>query len=225
VSIDGFLVGAWTRSRLVVDGAHCVDRCQALWLQTADWYADVRMPQHAQPALHCGPEATFTRPRAFAGTSIWQPPVMTWRHQLDYLGDPITDSIPLERQGDLLIEAGSLKWAGLAIPFREEWRRISQPHDEISAEVSARRVQITIGGWRILIIDDRPEGPFRASVLTLFDGTWRTAGNLTEPRDHDEPAASGSVPPEVSAVRCEWCARAPGMPKLSSSRSAEVRTK
>ena len=63
---------------------------------------------------------------------------MSWRHQLDYLGDPITDSIPLERKGDLLIEAGRLKWAGLAIPFREEWRRISQPHDEISAEVSAQ---------------------------------------------------------------------------------------
>ena len=181
MTIDGFLVGAWSRSRLVVDGAQCLDRCRALWLQTADWYADVRMPRHSQSPFGCGPEATLTRPRAFAGTSTWQPPVMSWRHQLDYLGDPITDSIPLERKGDLLIEAGSLRWAGLAIPFREEWRRISQPHDEISAEVSARRIQITIGAWRILIIDDRPEGPFRASMLTLAHGTWRTLGNLTEP--------------------------------------------
>jgi hypothetical protein len=181
VTVGGFLIGAWTRSRLVVDGAQCLDRCQALWLQTSDSYADVRMPRNAQPLFGYGPEATLTRPRASAGTSTWQPPVMFWRHQLDYLGDPITDSIPLERKGDRLIEAGSFKWAGLQIPFREEWRRISQPDDEISAEVSARRIQITIGAWRILMIDDRPEGPFRASTLTLTDGTWRTSGNFTEP--------------------------------------------
>ncbi len=181
VTIDGFLVGAWTRARLVVDGAQCVDRCQTLWLQTPDCYADVRMPCHAPRSLDGGPGAALTRPRAFAGTATWQPPVMTWRHQLDYLGDPITDSIPLERKGDLLVEAGRLKWAGLAIPFREEWRRISQPHDEISAEVSDRRIQVTFGSWRILIIDDRPEGRFRASMLTLADGVWRTSASLTQP--------------------------------------------
>ena len=34
--VDDFLVGAWTRSRLVVDRAQCADRCRGLWLQTAD---------------------------------------------------------------------------------------------------------------------------------------------------------------------------------------------
>lgn len=203
MTIDGFLVGAWTPSRLVVDGAQCRDRCEALWLQTAHWYADVRVPRHSHPRFECGPEAAMARPRAFAGTSTWQPPVMAWRHQLDYLGDPITDSIPLERKGDLLIEAGSFKWAGLAIPFREEWRRISQPHDEICAEVSARRIQITIGVWRILMVDDRPKGLFRASMLTLADGTWRTLGNLTEPPDNDETGRFGPLPRDASTGRYE----------------------
>jgi hypothetical protein len=116
---------------------------------------------------------------------------MTWYHLLDYLGDPITDSIPLGHQGDLLIEAGSLRWAGLAIPFREEWRRISRPHDEISAEISARRIQITIGAWRILMIDDRSVGPFRASVLTLADRAWRSSGDLIEPSNDDETGRFG----------------------------------
>jgi hypothetical protein len=191
VTVDGFLVGAWTRSRLVVDGVQCVDRCQALWLQTPDWYADVRMRRRSQPPCDCGPEATLTRPRAFAGTSTWQPPVMTWYHLLDYLGDPITDSIPLERKGDLLIEAGSLRWAGLAIPFREEWRRINRPHDEISAEIGSRRIQITVGAWRILVIDDRPRGPFQASVLTLADGGWHSSGGLIEPGNDDETGRFG----------------------------------
>lgn len=181
MTVDGFLVGAWTRSRLVVDGAQCGERSQALWLQTPDCYADVQIPRHSPASSDSGPGAALTRPRAFAGTATWQHPIMTWRHQLDHLGDPITDSIPLERKGDLLIEAGCLKWAGLVIPFREEWRRISRPHDEMSAEVSARRIQVTIGSWRILVIDDRPKGPFRASMLTRADGTWRTSGSLTEP--------------------------------------------
>jgi hypothetical protein len=116
---------------------------------------------------------------------------MTWHHLLDDLGDPITDSIPLGRKGDLLIEAGSLRWAGLAIPFREEWRPISRPHDEISTEISARRIQITIGAWRILIIDDRPGGPFRASVLTLADGAWQSSGDLIEPGKGDETRRFG----------------------------------
>jgi hypothetical protein len=113
---------------------------------------------------------------------------MTWHHQLDYLGDPISDSMPLQRNGGLLIEAGSLKWAGLAIPFRQEWRRLSHPSDESSAEISPGRIRITIGPWRILIVDNRPEGPFRASMFTLSDGKWLMSGMLTE------PAETGSKP-------------------------------
>jgi hypothetical protein len=201
VTIDGFLVGAWTRSRLLVDGAHCVDRCHALWLQTPDWFADVRIPCRSQGPVASGPEATLTGPRAFAGTATWDPPVMTWHHQLDYLGDPISDSMPLEHSGGRLIEAGSIKWAGLAIPFRQEWRRISQPGDEISAEISARRIRITIGPWRILIVDSRPEGPFRASMLTLSDGTWRTSETLTEPPQPDRNLLRGRTAPRTTPAR------------------------
>jgi hypothetical protein len=181
VTIDSFLVGAWTRSRLVVDGARCTDRSHALWLQTTDWFADVRLPSRSRGPVACGPEAALTRPRAFAGTATWEPPVMTWHHQLDYLGDPISESMALNHEGGLLIEAGYLKWAGLIVPFRQEWRRISQPADEISAEGSKRRIQVTIGPRRILIVDDRPDGPLRASVLTLSGATWLTSGMLTEP--------------------------------------------
>ena len=181
MTIDGFLVGAWTRSRLVVDGARCVDRSRVLWLQTVDWYAHVQIPYHSEISSSGGPEATLSRPWAFAGTSTWRPPVMTWHHQLDSMREPITESTPLEGAGDLLIEAGSFKWAGLAIPFREEWRRISRPDAPVSAEIAAQRVQLTIGERRILIIDERPAGPFRASMLTFNEGSWCVSGELTEP--------------------------------------------
>jgi hypothetical protein len=106
---------------------------------------------------------------------------MTWQHQLDSMREPIVESSPLDRKGALLVEAGRFKWAGLAIPFREEWRRISGRDDEISAQVGSNRIQITIGSWRILVEDDRPFGPFRASRLDFEDGHWRLRGTILEP--------------------------------------------
>jgi hypothetical protein len=106
---------------------------------------------------------------------------MTWHHQLDSMGQPITESSPLEGKGDRVIEAGSFRWAGLTIPFREEWRRISPPGAEISAEIGARHIQLTIGERRILIVDDGPAGPFLASMLILNDGGWNVSAELIEP--------------------------------------------
>jgi hypothetical protein len=106
---------------------------------------------------------------------------MTWQHQFDSMREPIVDSSPLDRKGDLLVEAGSLKWAGLAIPFREEWRRISGRDDAISAQVGSNRIQITIGSRRILVEDNRPFGLFRASRLDLQEGAWCLTGTIVDP--------------------------------------------
>jgi hypothetical protein len=95
--------------------------------------------------------------------------------------EPISESSPLEAKGDLIIEEGSFKWAGLIIPFREEWRRISQPDAQISADIDARQIELTIGERRISIVDDGPAGPFRASMLTLREGGWSVSGELIEP--------------------------------------------
>jgi hypothetical protein len=181
MTVDDFLVGAWTRSRLIVDGAQCTDRCRVLWLQTANWYADVRIPSRAGVWRQGGPEAVFARPWAFAGQARWDPPVMTWQHQLDSMREPIADSNPLDRMGDLLVEAGSFKWAGLAIPFRAEWRRISGRDEAVSVELGSDRIQVTVAFWRILVEDDRPSGPFRASRLDFEDGEWRLTGTILEP--------------------------------------------
>ncbi|MDT5315369.1 MAG: hypothetical protein QOE74_4389, partial [Mycobacterium sp.] len=36
------LVGAWRRVGLLIDGVRRVDYCDVLWLQSADWFADIR---------------------------------------------------------------------------------------------------------------------------------------------------------------------------------------
>lgn len=181
MTIDRLLVGAWTRSGLVVDGSRCVDRSAVLWLQTDDWYAHMQIPHPCQAPYRWRPEAILSRPWAFAGTSTWRPPVMTWHHRLDSMRQPITESGPLEGKDDLIVEAGSFKWAGITIPFRQEWRRVSPPDAEISAEISARRIQLTVGERRILIADGGPAEPFLASMLTLNDGRWCVSGQLIEP--------------------------------------------
>jgi hypothetical protein len=178
--MDSFLVGAWTRSRLIVDGSRCVDHCQVLWLQTAVWYADIRLPCRAGSMSETGPEAVFARPGACAGAATWKPPVMTWHHHLDSI-ESISDSNALHRQGDLLVEAGSFRWAGLAIPFREEWRRISRLDDGASVQVDTKRIQVTIGQLRIEVEDQRPSGVFRATRQVLEKGAWQTRGTILEP--------------------------------------------
>jgi hypothetical protein len=181
VILDGFPIGAWSRSRLIVDGVRCVNRCRVLWLQTPEWYADIRLPDSSRPVRTDGPEAVFARPWAFAGTAIWSPPVMTWHHHLDSMREPISDANPLQREGEILVEAGTLKWAGLAIPFREEWRRLSRAGDDVSSRVDTNLIEVTIGKWRILIQDERPSGLFRATGQTFEAGAWRTWGTILDP--------------------------------------------
>jgi hypothetical protein len=180
MTVDADLVGAWTRWRLTVDGVRCRDPGRVLWLQTGDWYADIRLPRPAG-ATAVGPEATFARPWAFAGTAAWNPPVMTWHHHFDSMLQPNIDSNPLEREGDVLVESGDLKWAGLWVPFRQEWRRLSPREVPVDVKVSAGRMHLTIGVWRIVIDDDRPSGPFRASREEFDGGAWRVTGTIVEP--------------------------------------------
>jgi hypothetical protein len=71
MSVDEFLVGAWTRSGLVVDGSRCVDQCQVLWLQTPVWYADIRLPCPGGSMFEAGPGTVFARPVASAGEATW----------------------------------------------------------------------------------------------------------------------------------------------------------
>jgi hypothetical protein len=138
-----------------------------------------------------GPEALFARPGACAGAATWNPPVMTWHHHLDSI-ESISDSNVLDRQGDVLVEAGNFRWAGLAIPFREEWRRISRLDDDVSVQVDTNRIQVTIGQRRIEVADQRPSGMFRATRQSFEEGTWQTRGTILEPPRQQALNSQGS---------------------------------
>jgi hypothetical protein len=195
MSVDSSLVGAWTRHRLIVDGVRVTDQSEVLWLQTGDCYADIRVPGSVHSIRSGGPEAVFARPAAFAGTAFWHPPVMIWQHQLDSLRDQTIESSPLHFEGDVLVESGSLRWAGLTIPFREEWRRLSGRHDDMAVRADGNRMDITIGRWRIEVADDGPPGGFRACRYDREDGSWRLKGTIVE-----APMRPAHGSSEVSAI-------------------------
>jgi hypothetical protein len=154
-----------------------------LWLQTDRWYADMRMPvEEAVPGIVDGPETPFARPWAFAGTATWTEPVMTWHHLLDSEPDPGVDSNLLEPAGPVMVEKGLIEWEGGFVPFTEEWQRISPSGADMSAEAGENRIVVTIDRWRIEIVDDRPDGPFRAVRYERdVGGGWQLCGSLSRP--------------------------------------------
>jgi hypothetical protein len=182
VSGAGPLTGAWRRAGLIVDGVRVKDRCDVLWLQSQDWYADLRIPLPGAAGA-AGPESVFARAWAFAGTASWDPPLMTWEHHLDSEPEPRADSNRLELDGTVAIERGEIWWDGRAVPFCEEWQRISPLKVEMSVELDDNRAAIAVGPWRIVIHDQRPYGPFHARRYERDGGKWQACGSLRVPGD------------------------------------------
>ena len=173
------LIGAWRRSGLIIDGARQVDYCDVLWLQSAAWYADIRL---ALPAL--GPVPTdgvaghFAKERAFAGITTWDPPVITWEHVLDIRANPPLDSKSLRWDGGVVIECGSQWWHGREVPWEEEWTRISDGDAEPTVTLDERYLHLAVGKWAIEVKDERPAKLFRATRFDRVAGSWREVGTV-----------------------------------------------
>lgn len=175
------LTGAWRRDGLVLDGERVTDPCEALWLQSPEWYADIRLPASGVVAADNGPSALFAEPWAFAGVASWDPPTMTWEHQFDSRPEPAVDANPLAKVGDLLVEGGWIEYDGRPIPYIEEWRKISAHDDPVLAQVRSAGVQITVGRWRIAVRDLRPVAEFLAVREELGPSGWSEVGRLYVP--------------------------------------------
>lgn len=184
MSVAAALVGAWKRSGLLVDGLRVPDPCDVLWLQSAETYADIRLPLDpgATPETPGGPAGLFARASAFAGAAHWEPPSMVWEHALDAHPRGGTDqgTLDLSRDG-WAYEDGTVTWEGRPVPFREEWERISTPADPVHVEATAGRISVTVGRWRIDVGDGRPAGEFRAERFERRGATWELVGTVTAP--------------------------------------------
>lgn len=187
------LTGAWRRDGLVVDGQRVTDPCDVLWLQTPEWYADIRLRADGVADTDKGPTALFAEPWAFAGVASWDPPTMTWEHQFDSRTEAAVDANPVEKVGDLLVEQGWVAYGGRRIPFVEEWRKISTRHDPVSVVGRPDGVQVTVGPWRITLADRRPVGDFLAVRQEHRSSGWTEVGRLAVPARRSSPGAARRV--------------------------------
>jgi hypothetical protein len=182
VTIPPELIGAFRRSGLILNGRRMVDYADVIWLQTPEWFVDMRLliPGLPAPAATDVP-AWFYQEKAFAGIASWAPPTITWQHLIDSHLRTTPDSNPLSWEDGAVIERGITDLDGTPTPFAEEWLRMTGDDVEYSAEHDENRVRarIAVGRFAVEISDDRPTGGnFRATRLEKRDGEWIEYGSV-----------------------------------------------
>jgi len=191
VTVPPAFVGAWRRGGLVLDGTRCGDPAEVLWLQTGDWYADIRIPRPPSrgsedldnPGADDPAFLHFAEPWAFAGTAEWDPPIMTWHHHLDIHVHPASDANPLVQESGVLVERGTIDWSGRSVAFAEEWYRLTPDNPQTAVEEGSKRIRIAVADWRITVEDTRPSGTFLAVREQRQAGRWQETGRLRPPSE------------------------------------------
>jgi hypothetical protein len=173
------IVGAWRRSGLIFNGVRQVDYCDVVWLQTPEWYADIRLlidPKVTLPTV--GLPSFFYKEFSFAGPASWSAPVITWDHQLDFNVNSSVDSNPLTWEDGVAFERGTATVDGQPAPFIEEWLRMTEDDVTWSAEHGPGWARIEVGRWAVEIKDERPKGRFVATRYERDGDGWSTFGSV-----------------------------------------------
>jgi len=174
------LVGAWRRSGLLLDGVRVVDYCDVIWLQTPEWFADIRLLIDPTADLPTDGVPEFCYQEfAFAGVTTWEPPTITWSHLMDTSLEPAVDSNPVVWADGVVLENGFAPVGDRMVPFTEEWLRMTGDDVVWHAEPGEKRTRIEVGRFAVEIDDERPEGGFRAVRYHLSDGEWLEFGSVT----------------------------------------------
>jgi hypothetical protein len=171
------LVGAWRRSGLWFDGARQVDHCDVMWLQTPEWFADIRLrldPSSTPPPDGLG--ARFAKEVAFGGIGTWEEPLMTWAHHFDTRPSLPLDANPLHPEDGVMMERGTIADGGRDVPFAEEWLRLTGDDPKWAAVSGDGSLRVEVGRWAVEITELEPGGPSRATRYDLVDGDWIVAG-------------------------------------------------
>ena len=174
------IVGAWRRSGLILDGVRKVDHCDVIWLQTPEWYADIRLridPKGDVPTE--GVPEWFYKEFSFAGTASWSDPVITWEHLIDASLDPSLDSNPLTWVDGVAFETGKTELNGVVVPFIEEWLRMTDDDVECSVVTGDKYARIEVGRFAIEIKDERPTGSFLSTRYEKSGSDWIEFGKVS----------------------------------------------
>jgi hypothetical protein len=180
MAVPAEIVGAWRRSGLLLDGVRQVDHCDVIWLQTPDWYVDIRLridPTSVVPTE--GVPAWFSQEFSFAGIATWDAPVITWDHLIDSSLEPAVDANPLTWEDGVAFETGKTEVNGVVVPFIEEWLRMTDDDVKYSVQLEDRAARIEVGRFAVEIRDERPSGPFLSTRYHRSGPDWVKFGSVS----------------------------------------------
>jgi hypothetical protein len=138
--------GVWRRRSIAVDGGAPEDTAYVLWLQATEAFADLRVPLSP---------AGGTRVEAFAGTTTWDPPRLTWHHTVDWNGGFAGyDCGDIEWRGAALVERGTFEDEGRTREYEEVWER-AEAGDDCIALTAPAGIIVQVGAYSLAMSDGR----------------------------------------------------------------------
>ena len=180
--------GAWRRTDLHV-GGRLRDDADVLWLQTSEWYADLRIPHDDDG----GPI------EAFAGPARWVDPYFTWMHHIDWVGSFPDDVGHLAWDDGVLIETGWFEAEPKDEPYEERWVPDAVKGPRLVATRTTegcRAVLVRVGDEAITLVDERMAGGgFAARRDQRLDGRWSCRLSRAIGRDELGPPELEAAPP------------------------------
>jgi hypothetical protein len=154
--------GGWLRVSMSLDGAPPFEDMVVWWLQSASKHADLRVP--LTPAGDC---------IAFAGTTVWDPPSLTWIPDLELVPNEFPDTGVVSWDGEDLLEAGSFVIDGADVPYVERWQRLPDTAGPLIALSKPAGRIVRTGALALTVVDERPSGgEFKTIAWRLIDGVW-----------------------------------------------------
>jgi hypothetical protein len=155
-------IGAWRRRSIAFDGGEPTEPARVLWLQAGDAFADLRVPT-----------AGDARVEAFAGTTAWDPPRLTWTHTVDWHGAFADfDCGEIAWRDALMIERGHCEVDGRPSVYEEVWERIDDGRDR-AVLLAPGAVMVRVGRYCVAMRDRRPDGGgFDVRSARLVGDSW-----------------------------------------------------
>ena len=186
--IPAKLRGGWVRRSISLDGRDEATDTLVWWLQAPSKHCDLRIPPAGRDGL-----------MAFAGTTTWAEPRLTWHPELELIPSCFEDSGVITWDGADMIETGVCQEDGRQLSYVERWQRLpGSQRDQFALSTGTGRM-VRAGGYALSIIDDRPDGgSFAAVAWTLTGGEWSAAHRW--PVDAVSPAPPLRLPARRAVV-------------------------
>ena len=192
---EGDLSGVWRREGRSIGGSRLTEPSLVVWVQVAEWFADVRLPRVVRHPALARDLGELDRAQAFSGRLACEGDRARFVHDLDTLARSSPDEATIAWHGELLHESGD--------GYVERWRRVvaaSSALPDGSVAVVERRSAVGRGGApqvvsRVVQVGDvaaavwsspTPGGMLlqRASTRPRrpVSGRWRNVATAGDPR-------------------------------------------